>query len=219
MPPHPVFSEQEALLELQGPGVGPAQLQTEVPARHCTHTRRGPCWPTPSPPHAPDTSPSSQPAPSPLSSHLSRQGVTSSTAAMPAPTFAAWPTRHRLLAEQIQGDKPWKPLLHQCYLHNDNKQWPTNNGPVEGLPASANVSGIVGFVSFRKLPVEHWLSCLTQLLDCSSPQPAKHPRHHWLCTKTFNEALDCQLNESESKFAYACRQHPRRCTSSWSTDN
>lgn len=54
--------------------------------------------------------------------------------------------RHHLLVERIQGDEPREPLLQQRYLHDSDKKWPTNNGPVEGLPASANVAGIVVFV-------------------------------------------------------------------------
>lgn len=216
MPSHPVFSD--ALLQQQSPGEPTAvQLQTGVPARHCTHTERSMLTNTSL------SCPRSgyflriPASPSPLSCCLSWQGLTSSTA-VPETTSEVRPTRHHLLAEQIQGDKPWKHLLQQCCLHNNRKR-PTNNGPVEELPASANVAGIVLFVSFRKLPVEHWASCLTQPLDCSSPEPAPHPRHHQLYTKKFDKALDCQLNEAESKFAHACRQHLRHCRSSWSTDN
>lgn len=146
MPSHPVFSEQDALLEQQSPGEPTAvQPQMRVPARHCTHTQRSTLTNTSlsSPrsgyfPHIPA-------CPFPLSSCLSQQGLTSGTA-VPAPTFAVWPTHHRLLTEQVQGDKPWKHLLQQCCLHDNDKKWPTNNGPVEELPASANVAGIVLFV-------------------------------------------------------------------------
>lgn len=82
-----------------------------ISVRHCTHMERARLANI----SLSRYSPTSQPAPSPQLC-LSRWGVPSSTAAMPAPTLAAWPMCHHLLPEQVQGDKPWKPLLQQCYL-------------------------------------------------------------------------------------------------------
>lgn len=89
MPPHPVFSGQDALPELQSPGEPTSvQLPTGVPARHCTHTERSTLANTSlSSPHS-GYFPHIPACPFPLS--------------CPSPSWVSPPTRQRCLRQPLR---------------------------------------------------------------------------------------------------------------------